>query len=280
MGAPRGDACLSPVPQSGRPGCAAAWPCRAPRGPPNWPTCRSKPKTCGRSPASPCSCSRSWATGSSGKCGWVGPGGRAGASGEGRGKRWGHPQAWHPPQDMGTGSQCPGAMSHPLLFQGTPSAPRKYISHITPYPGWGHEQRDKTRPGAGSLVVFLFLPRPVLPPLGVHAAFIPSHPPAASPLPCAPAEYNDGLCHLLTLPCPAMKPQTLGLAKDAWEIARESISLDEKLGMGCFGDVWMGKAGPAGRGGGGSGARAAPQAASWGAGGARHRSAWMTGERG
>ncbi|KFZ50298.1 Tyrosine-protein kinase Yes, partial [Antrostomus carolinensis] len=55
-----------------------------------------------------------------------------------------------------------------------------------------------------------------------------------------PTEYNDGLCHLLTRPCPAMKPQTLGLAKDAWEIVRESISLDKKLGMGCFGDVWMG----------------------------------------
>ncbi|XP_017686632.1 PREDICTED: tyrosine-protein kinase Fgr isoform X2 [Lepidothrix coronata] len=53
-------------------------------------------------------------------------------------------------------------------------------------------------------------------------------------------EYNDGLCHLLTHPCPAMKPQTLGLAKDAWEIERESIALDKKLGMGCFGDVWMG----------------------------------------
>ncbi|XP_017591746.1 PREDICTED: tyrosine-protein kinase Fgr isoform X2 [Corvus brachyrhynchos] len=53
-------------------------------------------------------------------------------------------------------------------------------------------------------------------------------------------EYNDGLCHLLTHPCPAVKPQTLGLAKDAWEIARESITLNKKLGMGCFGDVWMG----------------------------------------
>ncbi|XP_069731229.1 tyrosine-protein kinase Fgr isoform X2 [Phaenicophaeus curvirostris] len=53
-------------------------------------------------------------------------------------------------------------------------------------------------------------------------------------------EYNDGLCHLLTRVCPAMKPQTLGLAKDAWEIVRESIRLDKKLGMGCFGDVWMG----------------------------------------
>nr|XP_041576704.1 tyrosine-protein kinase Fgr isoform X2 [Taeniopygia guttata] len=53
-------------------------------------------------------------------------------------------------------------------------------------------------------------------------------------------EYNDGLCHLLTHPCPAAKPQTLGLAKDAWEIARESVTLTRKLGMGCFGDVWMG----------------------------------------
>ncbi|RLV89378.1 hypothetical protein DV515_00014925 [Chloebia gouldiae] len=53
-------------------------------------------------------------------------------------------------------------------------------------------------------------------------------------------EYDDGLCHLLTHPCPAVKPQTLGLAKDAWEIARESVTLNRKLGMGCFGDVWMG----------------------------------------
>ncbi|NWX78741.1 YRK kinase, partial [Alca torda] len=53
-------------------------------------------------------------------------------------------------------------------------------------------------------------------------------------------ECNDGLCHLLTRACPTTKPQTLGLAKDAWEIVRESISLDKKLGMGCFGDVWMG----------------------------------------
>lgn len=39
-----------------------------------------------------------------------------------------------------------------------------------------------------------------------------------------------------------MRPQTLGLAKDAWEIMRDSITLDKKLGMGCFGDVWIGKA--------------------------------------
>ncbi|XP_043940563.1 tyrosine-protein kinase Fgr isoform X2 [Protopterus annectens] len=53
-------------------------------------------------------------------------------------------------------------------------------------------------------------------------------------------ETNDGLCHLLTKPCSLMKPQTLGLAKDAWEICRDSLTCDKKLGQGCFGDVWMG----------------------------------------
>ncbi|XP_063810760.1 tyrosine-protein kinase Fgr isoform X2 [Pseudophryne corroboree] len=53
-------------------------------------------------------------------------------------------------------------------------------------------------------------------------------------------EFNDGLTHLLTKPCVNLKPQTLGLAKDAWEITRESITLDKKLGQGCFGDVWKG----------------------------------------
>lgn len=38
-----------------------------------------------------------------------------------------------------------------------------------------------------------------------------------------------------------LKPQTQGLAKDAWEIPRESLRLDLKLGQGCFGEVWMGK---------------------------------------
>ncbi|XP_069612822.1 tyrosine-protein kinase Fgr isoform X2 [Ranitomeya imitator] len=53
-------------------------------------------------------------------------------------------------------------------------------------------------------------------------------------------EFNDGLCQLLTKPCVNLKPQTMGLAKDAWEIGRESITLDKKLGQGCFGDVWKG----------------------------------------
>lgn len=78
-------------------------------------------------------------------------------------------------------------------------------------------------------------------------------PPSLLPSLTPPTECDDGLCHLLTRPCPSMKPQTLGLAKDAWEIERGSISLERKLGMGCFGDVWMGKAGPAGRGRGGRG---------------------------
>ncbi|XP_007170556.2 tyrosine-protein kinase Fgr isoform X3 [Balaenoptera acutorostrata] len=53
-------------------------------------------------------------------------------------------------------------------------------------------------------------------------------------------EVNDGLCHLLTAACTIVKPQTLGLAKDAWEISRSSIALERRLGTGCFGDVWLG----------------------------------------
>uniref|UniRef100_A0A2I3G4G7 Tyrosine-protein kinase n=1 Tax=Nomascus leucogenys TaxID=61853 RepID=A0A2I3G4G7_NOMLE len=53
-------------------------------------------------------------------------------------------------------------------------------------------------------------------------------------------EMNDGLCNLLMAPCTIMKPQTLGLAKDAWEINRSSITLERRLGTGCFGDVWLG----------------------------------------
>uniref|UniRef100_A0A8C0LHC7 Tyrosine-protein kinase n=1 Tax=Canis lupus dingo TaxID=286419 RepID=A0A8C0LHC7_CANLU len=53
-------------------------------------------------------------------------------------------------------------------------------------------------------------------------------------------EVNDGLCHLLSVACTTMKPQTMGLAKDAWEISRSSIALERRLGTGCFGDVWLG----------------------------------------
>ncbi|KAI1901736.1 hypothetical protein AGOR_G00037460 [Albula goreensis] len=51
---------------------------------------------------------------------------------------------------------------------------------------------------------------------------------------------NDGLCYFLTKPCPTSTPQTMGLGRDAWEISRETLKLDRKLGHGCFGDVWMG----------------------------------------
>ncbi|XP_061541822.1 proto-oncogene tyrosine-protein kinase Src isoform X3 [Phycodurus eques] len=53
-------------------------------------------------------------------------------------------------------------------------------------------------------------------------------------------KHADGLCHSLTDICPVLKPQTQGLAKDAWEIPRDSLRLDLKLGQGCFGEVWMG----------------------------------------
>lgn len=56
------------------------------------------------------------------------------------------------------------------------------------------------------------------------------------------SEHADGLCHCLTDVCPVLKPpQTQGLARDAWEIPRDSLRLDVKLGQGCFGEVWMGK---------------------------------------
>lgn len=58
---------------------------------------------------------------------------------------------------------------------------------------------------------------------------------------CVCVEHADGLCYRLTTVCPTVKPQTQGLAKDAWEIPRESLRLELKLGQGCFGEVWMGK---------------------------------------
>ncbi|KAL3064759.1 hypothetical protein OYC64_000899 [Pagothenia borchgrevinki] len=53
-------------------------------------------------------------------------------------------------------------------------------------------------------------------------------------------KHADGLCHSLSDICPVLKPQTQGLSKDAWEIPRDSLHLDLKLGQGCFGEVWMG----------------------------------------
>ncbi|NWT04075.1 HCK kinase, partial [Mionectes macconnelli] len=49
---------------------------------------------------------------------------------------------------------------------------------------------------------------------------------------------SDGLCQKLTHPCHVPKPQK-PWEKDAWEIPRESLRLEKKLGAGQFGEVWM-----------------------------------------
>ncbi|XP_027723526.1 tyrosine-protein kinase HCK isoform X2 [Vombatus ursinus] len=49
---------------------------------------------------------------------------------------------------------------------------------------------------------------------------------------------SDGLCQKLTGPCVVPKPQK-PWEKDAWEIPRESLKLERKLGAGQFGEVWM-----------------------------------------
>ncbi|XP_033873871.1 tyrosine-protein kinase Fyn isoform X3 [Acipenser ruthenus] len=54
------------------------------------------------------------------------------------------------------------------------------------------------------------------------------------------SDKADGLCFNLIAVCPNNTPQTVGLTKDAWEVARESIPLEKKLGAGCFADVWYG----------------------------------------
>ncbi|XP_076967897.1 tyrosine-protein kinase HCK isoform X3 [Tamandua tetradactyla] len=49
---------------------------------------------------------------------------------------------------------------------------------------------------------------------------------------------SDGLCQKMTVPCVSSKPQK-PWEKDAWEIPRESLKLEKKLGAGQFGEVWM-----------------------------------------
>ncbi|KAK2109794.1 hypothetical protein P7K49_009540 [Saguinus oedipus] len=49
---------------------------------------------------------------------------------------------------------------------------------------------------------------------------------------------SDGLCQKLSVPCVSSKPQK-PWEKDAWEIPRESLKLEKKLGAGQFGEVWM-----------------------------------------
>ncbi|CAB1335942.1 unnamed protein product, partial [Coregonus sp. 'balchen'] len=52
-------------------------------------------------------------------------------------------------------------------------------------------------------------------------------------------KQGDGLCQALTSPCLSPKPQK-PWEKDAWEIPRDSLKLDRRLGAGQFGEVWMG----------------------------------------
>ncbi|KAG7323137.1 hypothetical protein KOW79_012839 [Hemibagrus wyckioides] len=51
-------------------------------------------------------------------------------------------------------------------------------------------------------------------------------------------KVGDGLCQALTTACISGKPQK-PWEKDAWEIPRESLKLDKRLGAGQFGEVWM-----------------------------------------
>ncbi|XP_039512204.1 tyrosine-protein kinase fynb isoform X2 [Pimephales promelas] len=53
-------------------------------------------------------------------------------------------------------------------------------------------------------------------------------------------ESADGLCFNLTGVCVDYTPDTVGLSHDSWEIVRESLRLETKLGAGCFADVWCG----------------------------------------
>lgn len=36
-------------------------------------------------------------------------------------------------------------------------------------------------------------------------------------------------------------PDTVGLSHDSWEISRETLNLELKLGTGCFAEVFYGK---------------------------------------
>ncbi|XP_048841455.1 tyrosine-protein kinase fynb isoform X3 [Brienomyrus brachyistius] len=53
-------------------------------------------------------------------------------------------------------------------------------------------------------------------------------------------ESADGLCYQLTSVCVNLSPETVGLSHDAWEVSRDSLALELKLGAGCFAEVWFG----------------------------------------
>ncbi|XP_033112412.1 tyrosine-protein kinase SRK2-like isoform X1 [Anneissia japonica] len=52
--------------------------------------------------------------------------------------------------------------------------------------------------------------------------------------------HADGLVCRLISPCPRQKPAMFEISKDVWEIPRNSIKLERKLGNGQFGEVWEG----------------------------------------
>uniref|UniRef100_A0A3Q3L937 Tyrosine-protein kinase n=1 Tax=Mastacembelus armatus TaxID=205130 RepID=A0A3Q3L937_9TELE len=53
-------------------------------------------------------------------------------------------------------------------------------------------------------------------------------------------ESADGLCCNLTGVCVNYIPDTVGLSHDSWEISRDTLELEVKLGTGCFADVFYG----------------------------------------
>lgn len=59
------------------------------------------------------------------------------------------------------------------------------------------------------------------------------------PHPPSPGD-SDGLCTKLVKPCQSKAPQKPWW-QDEWEISRESLKLERKLGAGQFGEVWMGE---------------------------------------
>ena len=56
-----------------------------------------------------------------------------------------------------------------------------------------------------------------------------------------PTGSADGLACTLTVACPKVTPATKSMGKDVWEIPRESLTLDKRLGAGQFGEVWRGE---------------------------------------
>lgn len=61
-----------------------------------------------------------------------------------------------------------------------------------------------------------------------------------SPLSRCHTGDSDGLCTKLVKPCQSRAPQKPWW-QDEWEIPRESLKLERRLGAGQFGEVWMGE---------------------------------------